>query len=106
MPADVRSPNGKMADDGVDALAWHSEPASVLRQPGLYPGDRSPTEPGHFRKLAPRVQRYDLWKKQDAIGSAPDDERRIWRIRYQLDDPGRQIGAGSDGNVLCFRHIE
>ena len=78
----------------------------MLRQPGLYPGDRSPTEPGHFRKLAPRVQRYDLWKKQDAIGSAPDDERCVRRIRYQLNDSGRQIDAGSDGNVLCFRHIE
>jgi hypothetical protein len=106
MPAEVLWPNAKMTDDRVDAFVWHSEPASVLRQPGLYPGDRRPTQPGYFRKLAPRVQRDDLGEKLDAIGSAPDDERRIWRIRYQLDDPGRQIGAGSEGNALCFRHIE
>lgn len=78
----------------------------MLRQPGLYPCDRIPAEPGHLRKLASRVQRYDLGEKQDPIGGVPDDERCVWRIRYQLNDSGRQIGAGVDGNVLCFRHIE
>lgn len=46
----------------------------MLRQPGLYPGDRSSTQPGYLRKFAPCVQRDDLGEKQDAIGRAPDDE--------------------------------
>lgn len=103
---EVPWPNAKMADDGVDAFARPSQPSSMLRQPGLYPCDRSPAEPGYLRKLAPRVQRDDLGEKQDAIRSAPDDERRVWRIRHQPNDPVRQMGAGSDSSVLCSHHVK
>lgn len=75
----------------------------MLSQPGLYPCDRSPAEPGYLRKLAPRVQGYDLGKKQGTIASAPHDERCVRRIRHQLNDAVRQMRAGDD-NVVCFGH--
>jgi hypothetical protein len=99
------SSNAEMANDGVDALTWHSQPSSMLRQPGLYPCDRSPAEPADLRKLAPCVQGYDLGKKNGAIGSASHDERCVRRIRHQPDDPVRQIRAGSDGNLVCSCHM-
>ena len=100
------SSNTKMANDGVDAFTWHSQPSSLLRQPGLYPCDRSPAQPADLRKLTPRVQGYDLGKENGAIGIASHDERCVRRIRHQLNDPVRQIRAGSDGNLLCSCHMK
>ena len=100
------SSNAKMADDGIDAFIRRSQPSSLLRQPGLYPRDRSPTQPAHLQKLTPRVQGYDLGKKNGAVGSASHDERCVRRIRHQSNDPVRQIRAGSDGNFLRSCHMK
>lgn len=97
--------NAKMADDGIDAFTRHAQPSSVLRQPRLDPCDRSAAQPGHFRKFAPCVQRYDLGKKRHAIGAAPYDERCIRCVRDELNDPVRQIRSGKDGDALCFCHL-
>ena len=51
MRMQLLSPNTKMANDGVDAFTWPSQPSSLLRQPGLYPCDRSAAEPAHLRWL-------------------------------------------------------
>ena len=85
------SPDAKMANDGIDAFTRPSQPSSMLRQPGLYPCDRSPAQPADLQKLAPRVQGNDLGKENGAIRSASHDERSIRRIRHQLNDPLRQI---------------
>jgi hypothetical protein len=100
----ILSSNAKMANDGIDAFIWPSQPSSMLRQPGLYPYDRSPAQPADLRKLTPCVQGYDLGKENGAIRSASHDERCVRCIRHQLNDPVRQIRAGSDGNLVCSCH--
>ena len=106
MRMQLLSSTTKMANDGIDAFIWPSQPSSMLRQPGLYPCDRSPAQSAHLRKLTPCVQGYDLGKENGAIGSASHDERCVRRIRHQLNDPVRQIRAGSDGNLLCSCHMK
>ena len=96
--------NAEMANDGIDALAGPSQSSSLLRQPGLYPCDRSPADPADLCELAPRVQGYDLGQERRAIGIAADDERGVSRIRHQLNDPVRQFRAGSGGTLVSSFH--
>lgn len=55
--AAVLASGAKMANDGIEAFAWHSQPAPMLSQPGLDRCDRCLSKPGYFRKLLLCVQR-------------------------------------------------
>lgn len=55
--AGMLASGAKMANDGIEAFAGHSQPAPMLGQPDLDRCDRRLPKPGYFRKLLLCVQR-------------------------------------------------